>query len=339
MISLLSLSLDEIKDNIKDLGFKAFRGEQLYKALIKGTKIENITTLSKDFLIMIGQKYDLEPLRVIKTQTSADGTIKFASSLRDKNIVETVIMKYKYGYTVCVSTQVGCRMGCKFCASTKGGFVRNLDAGEILAQVVLANTIIGERVTNIVLMGCGEPLDNYINVIKFIKLVNAPYGLNIGIRHISLSTCGLVDKIKLLADEGLGLNLTISLHAPNDDIRKQIMPIANRYTIDEILQCCDYYFEKTRRRIYFEYTLCTINDSIECAKELAHKLKGRVCHVNVIRMNDTTSSLKASSEDVAKQFVKELVKHNISASLRRTLGEDIDGACGQLRNRIEENLC
>lgn len=336
MISLLSLSLSEIKESVKELGFKAFRGEQLYQALIKGIPVGKISTLSKDFVMVMSQKYNLTPLTLKEKQVSQDGTIKFASVLYDKNIIETVIMKYKYGYTVCVSTQVGCRMGCKFCASTRNGLIRNLDAGEILAQVVLANTIVGERITNIVLMGCGEPLDNYVNVVRFIKLVNAPEGLNVSIRHISLSTCGLVDKIKMLAEEKLGINLTISLHASNDETRKAIMPIANRYSINEVLDACDYYFSKTGRRIYYEYTLTTLNDSLEDAKKLAQLLKGKVCHVNVIRLNETSSELKSASVDKAKAFVKELNKLNISATLRRTLGEDIDGACGQLRNRLEE---
>ena len=338
MISLLSLSLDEIKDAVKDLGFKPFRGEQLYTALIKGIAVDKISTLSKDFITVINQKYNLTPLRLKTKLESQDGTIKFAGVLSDGNIIETVIMKYKYGYTVCVSTQVGCRMGCKFCASTRGGLVRDLDAGEILAQVIMANTIIGERVTNIVLMGCGEPLDNYANVVRFIKLANSSKGLNISIRHISLSTCGLVDKIKMLADEGLGINLTISLHAPNDEIRKTFMPIANRYTIKEILEACDYYFGKTGRRIYFEYTLSTLNDSLDNARELARLLKGRVCHVNVIRLNEATGALTASSTDKVKAFVKELNRSGISATLRRSLGADIEGACGQLKNRLEDEV-
>ena len=336
MVSLLSLSLDEIKNIVVEMGFKSFRGEQLYKALIKGIKVDKITTLSKDFLTMMSQRYDLEPIKVKTVQQSEDGTIKFASTLSDGNIIETVIMDYKYGSTVCVSTQVGCRMGCKFCASTRNGLVRNLDAGEILAQVIEAGVLKGERVSNIVLMGCGEPLDNYANVVRFIRLANAKEGLNISIRHISLSTCGLVDKILKLADEGLGINLTISLHASNDEVRKSIMPIANKYTIKEILDACDYYFEKTKRRIYFEYTLTTANDDLKYADELSGLLRGRVCHVNVIRLNDATGKLTPS--DKAKQFVARLNKNNISATLRRTLGSDIDGACGQLRARLEDEV-
>ena len=336
MVSLLSLSLDEIKNIVVEMGFKKFRGEQLYKALIKGTEVDKITTLSKDFLTMMRQKYDLTPIRIKTVQQSEDGTIKFASTLSDGNIIETVIMDYKYGATVCVSTQVGCRMGCKFCASTRNGLVRNLDAGEMLAQVIEAGVLKGERVSNIVLMGCGEPLDNYANVVRFIRLANAKEGLNISIRHISLSTCGLVDKILKLADEGLGINLTISLHASNDEVRKSIMPIANKYTIKEILDACDYYFEKTKRRIYFEYTLTTVNDDLKYADELSGLLRGRVCHVNVIRLNDATGRLTPS--DKARQFVVRLNKNNISATLRRTLGSDIDGACGQLRARLEDEV-
>ena len=254
-------------------------------------------------------------------------------------------MQYKYGNTVCVSTQVGCAMGCKFCASTLGGKVRDLSAGEILAQVIIANREMGgnikdRKITNIVLMGCGEPLDNYNNVTKFIMLVSAEKFINISQRNISLSTCGIVPQIIKLADDGFKVNLTISLHASNDDDRKVIMPIARVYSIKDILNASDYYFDKTKRRVYFEYTLVKgANDSEKNVKEWANLLKGKVCHVNVINLNEVKErNLKQTTKKVAEDFVQNLNNVGISATLRRSLGEDIDGACGQLRKRVMEEL-
>ena len=272
---------------------------------------------------------------------SKDGTLKIAIKFPDGSIVESVLLKYKYGYTVCVSTQVGCRMGCSFCASTLNGLKRNLSAGEILLQVLYFNKILGgtlkeRKVTNVVLMGCGEPLDNYDNVTEFLRLVSAEEGLNISQRNISLSTCGLVPNIFKLADDGFSVTLTISLHAPNDTLRKSIMPIANAYKIEEILKACDYYFEKTGRRICFEYSLIDgVTDLDENIEELAKILRGRSCHVNLIPLNSVKEkSLIGATRKKGYYIAEKLGRLGISATVRRTMGEDIEGACGQLRNRV-----
>ena len=256
------------------------------------------------------------------------------------NVIEGVLMEYKYGNTLCVSTQVGCRMGCAFCASTLDGLIRNLTAGEILSEVLVVNAALGgsktdRKVTNIVLMGSGEPLDNYDNVVKFLRLVSDENGINVSPRNVSLSTCGLVDKMYELAKEGLPINLTMSLHSPFDEGRKEIMPVAKKYSISEILAACDNYFKATGRRYYFEYSLIAgKNDTDECAKRLAALLKGKPCHVNLIRLNSVKErSLIGSEDEKAKKFMEKLVALGLSATLRRRMGADIDGACGQLRRR------
>ena len=265
-----------------------------------------------------------------------DGTRKFLYSLRDGNCVEGVLMRYHYGATLCISTQVGCKMGCKFCASTLDGCLRNLSAAEMLGQVQCANRVLKEeRVHNIVLMGSGEPMDNYDQVVRFLRLVSHPDGLNIGLRHISVSTCGLVPEIRRFAEEGLPVTLSLSLHAPNDAIRRQIMPIASRYTIRETLDACKYYLEKTGRRIVMEYALIDgVNASIENADELADLLRGMQCHVNVIPLNTVKErNLAGVSEKQVRAFLDELEKRRISATRRREMGDDIEGACGQLRKK------
>ncbi|HBN13084.1 MAG TPA: 23S rRNA (adenine(2503)-C(2))-methyltransferase RlmN, partial [Clostridiales bacterium] len=284
------------------------------------------------------KEYEDGPVAIIKTLTSADGTEKYLFSLADGNVIEGVFMKYKYGNTQCVSTQVGCRMGCKFCASTLGGLARNLTSGEILCQVLAVNAAHGgdgkaRAVTNVVLMGSGEPLDNYDNTVKFLKNVSAEGGINISPRNISLSTCGIVPKIYSLADEGLPVNLTISLHQTTDEGRARTMPIAKKYTIAEILKACEYYFEKTGRRYIFEYSLI---DGENCEKADAERLiallKGRPCHVNLIRLNEVKErSLKAATDKKAYAFAAMLEKGGLSATVRRSMGSDIGGACGQLR--------
>lgn len=343
---ILNFDEKELKAKFKDLGIKPFRANQILQGIYAGKKLEELSTIPQNEKDVIAKNFFYDAVEILTVQTSKDGTQKFALKLQDGNIVEAVVMKYKYGNTICVSTQVGCRMGCKFCASTIGGLVRNLTAGEILGQVQAINNFLGgnissnRQITNIVLMGCGEPLDNFDNVCKFIKLVNDEKWLNISQRNISLSTCGLVEKIYQLADDGFKVNLTISLHASNDVDRKKIMPIANKYSIKEILKACDYYFEKTSRRVYFEYTLCKgINDSDKNVEELKTLLKGKVCHINVINLNEVKErNLKAVKKGEASEFVKKLENAGLSATLRRTLGEDIDGACGQLRKRIiDEN--
>ena len=287
--------------------------------------------LKENFLISL-------PTIVEVYESKVDDTKKMLLSLKDNNLIECVIMKYKHGNSICVSTQVGCRMGCKFCASTLGGRIRDLSAGEILSQVMVAQNYIGERISNIVLMGSGEPLDNFENVTKFLKLVNAEYGLNIGQRHITLSTCGIVPKIKELADLDLSITLAISLHAFSDEKRKVIMPIANKYSISEILDACKYYMDKTGRRITYEYSLVSgVNDSREDAKSLATLLKSMNCHVNLIPVNEIKeNTLKRPSRKTVEDFENILKSYGIEVTIRREMGTDINAACGQLRRSYLE---
>lgn len=338
---ILDLTFQEVCQYVKDLGEPAFRAKQLYEALTLGKKLDEISNLPKSFKEKIEKDYP--KYEIAAHLVSKDETQKVAIKLEDGSVIESVLLKYKYGYTVCVSTQVGCRMGCKFCASTLNGLKRNLSAGEILLQILFFNKLLGgtlkeRKVTNVVLMGCGEPLDNYDNVAKFLKLVSAEDGLNISQRNISLSTCGLVPNIYKLADDGFTVTLTISLHAPNDELRKKTMPIANVYKIEEILKACDYYFDKTGRRIAFEYALVDgLNDTDEAIEQLARVLKGRSCHVNLIPLNSVKErKLIGTNRKKGYQIAGKLEKLGISATVRRTMGEDIEGACGQLRNRVGE---
>lgn len=342
---LSDLNEIELKNYVSEFGLPAFRGEQLFDAIYSAKSLEEITNIPKALKDII--RNDYPTYKISKMFLSKDGTRKYLVEFGDKNIVECVLMKYKYGYTLCVSTQVGCRMGCKFCASTLNGLVRNLSAGEILGQVLLINRDLGgnvkeRKITNIVLMGSGEPLDNFDNVCKFIDLVSASKGMNISGRNISLSTCGLVDKIYMLAEKDYNITLTISLHATENDKRAQVMPIANRYSIDEIIKACRDYYNKTKRRIYFEYTLIKdVNNSLEDVKRLSKLLKGLNCHVNIIPLNEVKErTLKGTTRLEAYKFADELKNVGVSATVRRTMGEDIEGACGQLRNKIikEENL-
>ncbi len=343
---LCDFSKEELNIIMKELSEPNFRAKQLFSAchLYKSfAEMSNIPNALKDKL-KEKQIFDI-PVEIIKVLESTDGTKKFLFKTFDGNVVEGVLMKYKYGYTQCVSTQVGCRMKCAFCASGLNGLVRNLSAGEILGQVLAVNKLLGGQlddkraVTNIVLMGSGEPLDNYDNVVKFLRNVSAVDGINISPRNISLSTCGLVPKIYDLAKENLSVNLTISLHSPFDEERKEIMPIAKRYSIKEILSACSNYFEKTGRRYIFEYVLINKKNNLERhADELIKLLKGRPCHVNLIRLNSVKENdLEAVSEKEAYSFMGILNKGGISATLRRQMGVDIDGACGQLRQKYIEN--
>ena len=344
MNNLLDYSYEELEILVQELGEKKFRARQLYTALQNYKKPEQISNLSKVFLEKLNKDYCFCPLEIYKKIQSKDGTIKYLYKLSDGNLIEGVLMSYKYGNTICVSTQVGCRMGCKFCASTLGGLVRNLTSGEILAQVLCVNKDLGgtfndRKITNIVLMGSGEPLDNYDNVVKFFKLVSHENGINISQRNISLSTCGLVDKIYALAEENLQITLTISLHAPDDESRKQTMPIANRYTIKQLIDSVKHYFNKTKRRIVFEYALINgVNDTFEYADKLSKLLKGLSCHVNLIPLNEVKErGLVGTSRKRAYAFMDRLNANNISATVRRTMGEDIEGACGQLRAKTLKN--
>ena len=330
-------SYNEIKSLVEGYGEKPFRAKQIFSNLHKNVKISEMTDISKSFREKLLKDFVDEPCKIIEARISRDGTEKYLYRLFDGNVIEGVLMKYKYGYTLCVSTQVGCRMGCAFCASTLGGLVRNLSRGEILCQVLAANgykSETGERViTNIVLMGSGEPLDNYDEVVGFLRLVSAPEGINISPRNVSLSTCGIVPKMYALAEEGLPVNLTVSLHSPFDHKRREIMPVAKSFSISEIIKACENYFEKTGRRYYFEYSLISgENDTDECAEGLYKLLKGKPCHINLIRLNSVKErNLTGSTNDKAAAFLKKLENYGLSATIRRTMGSDIDGACGQLR--------
>lgn len=334
---LQDLSYEEIENLVLSLGEKKFRASQIYSGLYAGKSVSalNIPKSLRDALL---EEYEDEPVKIIETFRSADGTEKYLFALADGNVIEGVLMKYKYGNTQCVSTQVGCRMGCKFCASTLQGLIRNLTSGEILSQVLKVNALSGgsakkRAVTNIVLMGSGEPLDNYQNVVRFLKNASAEGGINVSPRNISLSTCGIVPKIYDLADENLPVNLTVSLHQTTDEGRARTMPVAKKYKISEILSACEYYFKKTGRRYIFEYSLIAgENCDARHADELIALLKGKPCHVNLIRLNEVKErTLRASDEKSAYRFLGLLEKGGLSATLRRRIGADIGGACGQLR--------
>ena len=347
---LQDLSYTELESLVLELGEKKFRAKQLYEGLMQGKAITQISSLSKALKERLCEEYEDMPVKIKETYRSSDGTEKYLFEYADGNLVEGVLMKYKYGFTQCVSTQVGCRMGCKFCASTLGGLIRNLTAGEILCQILVVNAlhkedVVGQgaqvrAVTNVVLMGSGEPLDNYDEVLRFLRNLTAEGGMCISARNVSLSTCGIVPKMYRLADEGVPLNLTVSLHATDDVSRARTMPIAKAYKISEILKACDYYFKKTGRRYYFEYTLIEgENCDEEHAKALVILLKGKPCHVNLIRLNEVKErSLKSIGDKQAYRFLGMLEKGGLSATLRRQIGVDIGGACGQLRaSYLEEN--
>jgi 23S rRNA (adenine2503-C2)-methyltransferase len=344
--SLLDLSREELKNLIISIGEKSFRADQIFKSLHLGKTFSEMTDLSLVLRGKLEELYDSQSVRIIKNLKSVDGTEKFLFALSDGNVIEGVLMKYKYGNTLCVSTQVGCRMNCAFCASGLHGLIRNLTAGEILGQVVCANKYAGgglgedRKIINVVLMGSGEPLDNYDNTVKFLSLVSEKGGLNISTRNISLSTSGLVPKMYSLADENFHLNLTVSLHSPFDEERQKIMPVAKKYSIAEIVKACENYFDKTGRRYIFEYVLIRgENDTARHADGLIKLLKGKPCHVNLIRLNEVKEkNLESVTDKDAYRFLGLLEKGGLSATLRRRMGADIDGACGQLRQRyIEEN--
>ncbi|MBV7271940.1 23S rRNA (adenine(2503)-C(2))-methyltransferase RlmN [Clostridiaceae bacterium UIB06] len=335
MYNIFNFNLQNLKQWMKENKESEFRAKQVFGWIYKNIwDFEEMNNVPKSTREKLKKSFYIEIPSVARMYKSElDGTTKFLYKYRDGNIIESVVMKYKHGNSICVSTQIGCRMGCKFCASTLGGIVRNLSSGEILAQVLKSQEQIGERISNIVLMGSGEPLDNYENVMEFLDLVKAEYGLNIGQRHITLSTCGIVPKIKELADKGLQITLAISLHAPNDDLRKSMMPIAYKYSIDELMEGCKYYIEKTNRRITFEYALVNgVNDTKECSKQLIQLLKGMLCHVNLIPVNEVKErEFKKSSSDNIKNFHDILVDNGVETTIRREMGADIDAACGQLR--------
>ena len=334
---LKSMTLQEVGAALKELGQPAFRAKQVYTWLHKGVRsYEQMTNLPKALRDTLAQKYPINAPEVVRKQESGiDGTIKYLWRLSDGNCVETVLMRYHYGNTVCISTEVGCRMGCAFCASTLGGLVRKLEPYEMLDQVLFTQVDSGLPVGHIVLMGIGEPLDNYDNVLRFLELVNSPEGMNISMRHISLSTCGLVPKIDRLAEEKLQITLSVSLHAPSDEIRDTIMPVNKAYPTEELLAACRRYYQKTNRRISFEYAMIDgVNDTPEAARLLIKRLKGLPAHMNLIPLNHVEESpLKPSSKQAVARFQKTLEDAGIPATVRRTLGGDIDASCGQLRRK------
>ena len=334
----MGLYPEELKTALAEMGEKPFRAGQIFSWLHKGARFPEMTNLSLSLREKLAERGIDQPVEIRERRISQlDGTQKFLYALPDGNCIEGVLMRYHYGATLCVSTQVGCKMGCRFCASTLDGCVRNLTAAEILGQVQCANRELGdERVHNIVLMGSGEPMDNYDEVVRFLRLVSHPDGLNIGLRHISVSTCGLVPQMRKFAEEGLPVTLSLSLHAPNDQIRRQIMPVAHRYTMEETLDACRYYIEKTGRRVVFEYALIDgVNASPEQAEELAGRLRGMQCHVNVIPLNAVKErNLYGVTENQVRAFLAALERKHISATRRREMGDDIEGACGQLRKKI-----
>jgi 23S rRNA (adenine2503-C2)-methyltransferase len=335
---LLDYSLEELNNIFS--GQPKFRAKQIFRWLHNGAEFSEMSDIPQSFREYLAQNYTAFPLKIIKTLNSKkDNTQKFLYQLNDGNIIEGVVMEYIYGHTICVSTQVGCRMGCTFCASGIGGLARNLSAGEILGQVIAVNKYLGgnitdRKITNIVLMGSGEPLDNYQNVAKFIELVSSPEGINISQRNISLSTCGLCENIKKLADDGYKITLTISLHSAIDQIRKSIMPIANKYKVADIVEAAKYYFKKTGRRVIYEYALIKdVNMDEESLQALVNITKGYSCHINLIMLNYVKEKgLKPCTREQAKEFEIKLKKHNVSVTIRRSMGSDIEGACGQLRN-------
>lgn len=337
---LKSMTLAEMTQALTQLGEPAFRAKQIFVWLHKGVRtFEDMTNISKLLRQKLNEHYYITVPEIVRKQQSAkDGTIKYLWKLSDGNCVETVLMRYHHGNSICISSEVGCAMGCAFCASTKGGLVRRLTPAEMVDQVLFSSLDSGLPISNIVLMGIGEPLDNYDTVLRFLELINSPDGMNIGMRHISLSTCGLVNQIEKLAELKLQLTLSVSLHAPSDEIRSTIMPVNRKYNVEELLAACRNYFQKTGRRISFEYAMIRdVNDSQEIAEMLAQKLDGIAAHVNLIPLNNIEESpLKPSSKKAIADFQETLQRYGIPATVRRTLGSDIDASCGQLRRKYEK---
>lgn len=337
-----SLTLAELKEEMARLGEKSFRAAQMYewmhRKLARG--YEEMSNIPAAMKAKCGESYTYTALRTVAVQESAiDGTKKFLFALSDGNVVESVWMRYKHGNSVCISSQVGCRMGCRFCASTLDGLVRNLTPAEMLDQIYAITLETGERVSNVVVMGSGEPLDNYENLLRFIVLLTDENGLHISQRNITVSTCGIVPKMRSLAQEKLQITLALSLHAATDEKRRELMPIANQYTLSELMACCAYYFEQTGRRITFEYSLVRhVNDSKKDAQTLAALIRGLNCHVNLIPVNPVKEREYVQSERQAVEaFAASLQKSGVNVTIRREMGRDIDGACGQLRRRFLSN--
>lgn len=341
MIDIKSLTFDELSSQIKDMSLPSFRAGQIYKWLHQNgvQSFDEMTNLSKELRARLQDQFFI-PNCIIEDKyvSRLDDTVKYLFRLHDGEYVESVIMKYKYGYTICVSSQVGCKMGCNFCASTLAGFKRNLLPAELESQLHTAQNDLGIRISHIVLMGIGEPLDNYDNVIKFLRTVNDDRGLNISLRDVTLSTCGVVPRIYDLMNEDMPITLTLSLHAPNDKLRSSMMPVNDRWGVDEAIRACKEYAIKTKRRVSFEYTLINnVNDTVSCARELASKLQGFINHVNLIPVNDVEERGNVRSSDQSiRKFQEILQSLGINATIRRTLGKDINASCGQLRRKKNE---
>jgi 23S rRNA (adenine2503-C2)-methyltransferase len=340
-IDILSLTFEELTAEIALMGEKNFRAKQIYEWLhVKNVdKFADMTNISAQLRAALEEKFCLKSLFICKRlESSTDNTVKYLYRLSDGNHIESVLMEYSYGNTICVSTQVGCKMGCRFCASTIAGYKRNLLPSEILSQIYTAQRDSGRKISGVVLMGIGEPLDNYDNVVQFLRLLSDPKGFGMSLRHVSVSTCGLVPRIYELAELGLGITLSVSLHAPDDESRSAIMPVNDRYHVAELMEACHYYFNKTGRRISFEYALINgHNDSREDARRLAELLGDFVCHVNIIPVNKIKERGYVSDRKSAHRFQRYLEELHINATVRRTLGADIDAACGQLRREYEMN--
>lgn len=341
MKNIKNFDLEDLTEELLKLGEKKFRAEQIFKWLYidKVKEFDQMTNLSIELREKLKSEYSMCNFKILKKQESTDGTKKYLFDVLDGNAIETVVMEYHHGKTICVSSQIGCKMGCKFCASTGLKFERNLSPGEIVEQIVAVEQDLGDKISNIVFMGIGEPFDNYDNVMKAIKIINNQKGLNIGARHISVSTSGLVPMIYKFADEKYQCTLSISLHATNDKKRSEMMPINNRYNIKELIEACKYYINKTNKRISFEYALAKDNnDNLDDAKELVKLLKGMLCHVNLIPINKIENGqyVKSSNENIIK-FRDYLNENGIVATIRRELGSDIDAACGQLRRKNLSN--
>jgi len=339
-LNLLDMTIEELQEGLAAVGQEKYRAKQIFHWVHKGVKdIDEMTNLSKDLRQTLKDGFYIGTLKILKKLVSRiDGTTKYIFELEDRNVLESVLMEYKHGITACISSQVGCKMGCKFCASTGVGYVRDLSAGEILDQIISMQNDAGKRISNVVIMGVGEPFDNYDNLMKFFKLVNHKDGLNIGFRHISVSTCGLIPQMLELSKEKIPVTLSISLHAPNDAIREKIMPINKVYAIDKLVEACKIYTEATGRRVTFEYAMIAgINDSKENALELAKKIKGMLCHVNLIPINPVEGTdFRRSSRQQIEMFRNALERFGIETTVRRELGSDISAACGQLRRSMGE---
>lgn len=344
MIDIKSLNFEELNTEISQLNVPKFRATQIYSWLHeKGvSSFDEMLNVPKDLRLKLSENYYIPTVQIEdKYVSKLDETVKYLFKLYDDEYVEAVIMKYSYGYTICISSQVGCKMGCKFCASTLAGFKRNLLPAEMESQIHIAQKDLGIRISHIVLMGIGEPLDNYDNVTKFMRLVNDEKGLHISLRDITLSTCGIVPKIYDLMNEGMPITLTLSLHAPNDELRSSMMPVNDKWGVKEVIKACKDYANKTSRRVSFEYTLINNkNDTKECARELANLLIGFNCHVNLIPVNDVEERGNVRSTDSAiKKFQETLNSYGINATIRRTLGKDINASCGQLRRKKKDGDC